>query len=87
MASLSQIQADPQFQAECDKAEKKATMAAEKAQSRLAKLEEKEFERHEKAMRKIRDAKRAIRSEVYDAIFDPLEAKAFNEAASRIDNA
>jgi hypothetical protein len=85
MATLSQIQADARFNAECEKAEKKANRAANKVRERLAKMEEAEIERHAKAMRKINDARRAVRAEVYDTIYDPLEAAAFKEAELRID--
>jgi len=79
-----QIKLDEQFRRDCAKADAKANRAVERAKERLWAAEEKEIRRHQKRMAEIDAKRRALSSEVYDPIYDPLEEKAFVEAEKRL---
>lgn len=78
------IREDAQFQRDCDKADKKANKAAERVKDRLMAAEDKEVERHRKAMAAIDRKRKAVFRDVFSAIYDPLEQEAFARAEKRL---
>ncbi|MBY3543657.1 hypothetical protein HFN71_28655 [Rhizobium laguerreae] len=78
------IREDAQFQRECEMADKKANKAAKRVKDRLMAAEEKEVERHRKAMAEIDRKRKAIFRDVFSAIYDPLEQEAFARAERRL---
>lgn len=81
---FEQIRFDEKFIAACEAATKKAQKAADRANERLRKMEEKELARHEAAIKAIDAQRRAVFETVYNKVYQPLDDAAFKEAERRI---